>query len=118
MTKKQDKSLLSLLGWLRTGLFTAGLVIILFSAANWILFNSPGDGSFKTLWDILSGMVAPVLAPLILVVILFDWIMSRLRASDTEGEAGAELQRIARFEITLLALMALYWVPYFYVLVN
>ena len=118
MTAKPARSLLSLLGWLRSSLFIAALIIILLSAIDWVFFNSPGSGSFKTLWGILSGMVAPVLAPLFLVVILFDWIMSRLRATDTDGEAGEHLQRIARFEMIALILMSLYWVPYFYVLVN
>ena len=107
-----------LLGWLRSGLIIAGLVIVLLSAIDWIWFNPPGNGHYESLWEILSGMVAPVLAPLILVVIFFDWIMSRLRASDAEGEVAEQLQRIAHFEMTMLALMALYWVPYFYVLVN
>lgn len=118
MTDRPAESLLGLLGWLRSSLFIAALIIIVLSASEWVLFNSPGQGSFQTLWDILSGMVAPVLAPLFMVVIFFDWIMSRLRASDTEGEEGTKLQRIARVELTVLFLMALYWVPYFVVLVN
>ena len=118
MADKSARSLPGLLGWLRSSLFIAALIIILLSAIDWILFNPPGSGNFKTLWGILSGMVAPVLAPLFLVVILFDWIMSRLRATDLDGEAGEQMQRIAQFELTVLILMSLYWVPYFYVLVN
>ena len=65
------------------------------------------------LWSVMTGIIAPVMAPLLIVVILFDYIMTRVRAADADGELRTGFIRIGRVELAMLGLMLLFWVPYF-----
>ena len=53
------------------------------------------------------------MAPLIIVVLLFDYIMSRVRAADAEGVERDRFARICRIELGMLLLTLLIWVPFF-----
>ncbi len=112
--------LYSSLGPLRIGLLTIALFNLLISAVHWI-----GNEQFTTnldetasLWLIASVYIAPVNAPIILVVVLFDYIMSRVRAADSEGEERSKFVLIARIELAMIWLYLIYWVPYFVSLLN
>ena len=107
--------LFSTLGPLRIGLLSIALVNLLVSAIEWL-----GNDEFTTqlsdnpsFWEVSAIYIAPVNAPIILVVVLFDYIMSRVRASDTTGAVQAQFKMIARIELAMIWLYLLYWVPYF-----
>ena len=107
--------LYSSLGPLRIGLLLLALLNLLISAIHWI-----GNENFTTnldqtasLWEIAAVYIAPVNAPIILVVVLFDYIMSRVRAADASGEARVTFVKIARIELAMIWLYLIYWVPYF-----
>ena len=74
-----------------------------------------GEGS---LWAVLVRYVAPVMAPLFLVVIFFDYIMSRIQAADAEGDAALRFAAIARIELGVMLLTLLIWVPFFVTLMR
>jgi hypothetical protein len=65
------------------------------------------------LWTVLTTVIAPVLAPLFIVVILFDYIMSRVRAADADGELRGLFVSIGRIELAVIGICLLFWVPYF-----
>ena len=69
------------------------------------------DGAVQEL--ILTRVITPVIAPLLVVVILFDYIMTRVRAADSDGELRSRFIQIGRIELAMLGLMLLFWVPYF-----
>ena len=73
------------------------------------------DGS---LGAVLLQYVAPVMAPLFLVVIFFDYIMSRVQAADAEGDAARRYASIARIELVVMFLILLAWVPFFVALMR
>lgn len=107
--------LFSSLGFLRVTLIAIALVNGLVSAIEWI-----GNDSFTLQighdpsgWQIASIYIAPVNAPIILVVIFFDYIMSRVRAADASGEEEARFIMIGRVELAVIAINLAYWVPYF-----
>ena len=107
--------LLKTLGPLRIGLLSIALINLLVSAVEWL-----GNDEFTTqladnpsLWEVMAIYIAPVNAPIILVVVFFDYIMSRMRAADATGEAQAQFTLIARIELAMIWLYLIYWVPYF-----
>lgn len=108
--------MLSLLGPMRIGLFALALLVTLLSGIDWLLFRPPGSGSGETPWDLASGMIAPTLAPMILVLILFDWIMSKFRGSDDEDPAAPRFRRLQRIAGIALVLSLAFWIPYFVVM--
>jgi hypothetical protein len=105
-------NLLSELGFLRIALLIAGLLNILLPLIE-ILVPLAGDDDKHHFWSVMTGVIAPVMAPLLIVVILFDYIMTRVRAADGDGELRNRFIRIGRIELAMLCLMMLFWVPYF-----
>lgn len=112
----ESQGVLSLLGPMRIGLLAIALLVTLLSGIDWLLFRPPGSGSGESVWDLVSGMIAPTLAPMVLVLILFDWIMSRLRGSDEEDPDAPRFQRLQRIAGIALLLSLAFWVPYFIVM--
>ncbi len=105
---------LASLGFLRLGLF--GLVILdLVLPASYQLASLLTDASLEqAAWAPIPTIVAPVMAPILIVVILFAYIMSRVRAADEP--AGAQRTHyllMGRIELLFIGIMLAYWVPFF-----
>ncbi len=104
------------LGWLRLSLFAFTLLNIAISIVEHQLLSSPGAAEQLTVWTIIALYVTPVMAPLFVVVILFDYVMSRVRAADAEGDESLRFRNIARLELAMILISLLYWVPFFFLL--
>ncbi len=76
--------------------------------------GSPASNAERSLWDVFATLIAPVMAPLFVVVILFDYVMSRVRAADADGDERARFAAIARLELIVIAISLIFWAPYFY----
>jgi len=65
-------------------------------------------------WSAIPAIVVPVMAPILIVVILFDYIMSRVRAADEpDGEQRRHYLLTGRIELILIGIMLAYWIPFF-----
>ena len=102
------KSRLLSLGILRQALLGAALVNMSLP----ILHTLLDSGGARSLWDIVATMIAPVMAVIFPVVILFDYVMSRVRAADAEGEQRAHFVAVGRIELAVMAITLLFWIPY------
>jgi len=109
----QDDNLLHSLGFLRVALLTLALLNCLLPLMA-ILFPLELAGEKHNFSSVLTNVVAPVNAPLLMVVILFDYIMSRVRAADSEGSQRRHYIKIGRIELAVLGITLLVWIPYFY----
>lgn len=100
-------------GLLRIGLLSLGLLTMLLPVLESLLGtgNTVSDG--RSAFDVSANLISPVLAPLLIVVILFDIIMSRVRAADEPAEIGLKFRNIARIELVMIGIMLLYWIPFF-----
>ena len=98
------------LGFLRLALLALALLNTLLPLVGILAGIGAGDHG---LWNLAVTMITPVMAPLFVVVLLFDYIMSRVRAADAEGERRALYTRIARVELAVILLTLLFWVPFF-----
>jgi hypothetical protein len=108
----KDHNWLTALGFLRTALLGLALLNILLPLIG-IVFPLVAAGNERNTWTVLTTVVAPVIAPLFIVVILFDYIMSRVRAADADGELRALFVSIGRIELAMIGISLLFWVPYF-----
>lgn len=108
-----SKSWFAALGFLRLALIALTLLNIGISAFDSLFFASDPVPDALSLWTIIALYVTPVMAPLYIVVLLFDYIMSRVRAADAEGEVSRRYRAIARIELAMIALSLLYWIPLF-----
>jgi len=104
---------LAALGFLRLSLFGLAILNLLLPAGYWLAETFGGDITEQSLVSIIATLIAPVVAPILVVVILFDYIMSRVRAADEQGELRAHYRAICRIELMLIGLMLACWIPFF-----
>ncbi len=106
-----DDNLLRSLGFLRIGLLVLALLNILLALIGMLPLFAAG-GEERTIWTAIVTVVAPVMAPILVVGILFDYIMSRVRAADSTGSQRTLYVTIGRIELAVIAVSLLFWVPY------
>jgi hypothetical protein len=102
-------NLFKALGFLRLALIALALINVSITAID-LLAIAPAE---RGLWSLVAGMIAPVMAPLLTVVLLFDYIMSRIRAADAEGALRAQYTRNARIVLAVMLITLVFWVPFF-----
>ena len=112
------KSRLASLGTLRLGLITITMVNMLLPVIDSILRRLIVSDMSDSIWNIFPTLIAPVMAPLLLVVIFFDYLMSRIQAADAQGEKRDHFIAISRIELMIMAIMFLYWLPFFITLLK
>ena len=101
-----NMTLLNTLGFLRTGLIALALI-------NMLLRPTPGTTAAREGIEIISTLVAPAAAPILMMVILFDALMSKVRSSESSGEEKTRFQRIMLTELATVVIMIIAWLPYF-----
>ena len=94
------------LGLLRICLLGVGIVDTLLSPEPGTYAVTQGPG-------VIATLIAPAAAPIIIMVILFDVLMSKIRASDASGEESKKFKRIMWAELLVVAFMVAGWLPYF-----
>ena len=110
--KSNDENLLSALGFLRMGLLILSLLNILPPLIE-IMLPLAASTNSHSFWGVLTSVITPVMAPLLMVVLLFDYLMSRMRAADATGSQRASYVTIGRIELAILGITLLFWVPFF-----
>ena len=94
------------LGFLRISLLLLGILDTLIAPA-------PGTYAIKHGLEMIPTLIAPAAAPIIMMVILFDALMSKIRASDAEGEESKKFKHIMWSELAVVAFMVFGWLPYY-----
>lgn len=94
------------LGVLRIALFCFTVFFIVVKPA-------PGSPAIAEGWDLLSTMIAPVFAPLLMMLLLLDALMARVFMAEKEGEPRLRFRRIVRTDLSFALLLLLFWLPYF-----
>ena len=92
------------LGVLRLILISAALLLALFS-------TEPGTAAARSGWEMLPTLVLPALTPLVFMVLLFDFMMCRIRMS--EEAVRSKFANISYIEIAVALFLLLMWLPFF-----
>lgn len=99
-------SYFSSLGLLRQLLI--GLAIICL-----IVRPAPGTNIVLEGLQLIPTLITPAAVPILVMVILFDALMSKIRVSDSEGEERVKFQKILRVELATVAILVIAWLPFF-----
>lgn len=94
------------LGLLRGGLIALGIFDVL-------IRPEPGSYISYSGWEMVQTLVAPAAAPLFIMVILFDALMSKIRASDSSGEESRRFRIILWTELAAVAFIIVMWLPFY-----
>ena len=112
------KTQLASLGILRIGLISLAFISILIPVLEWIVIQISGPLPEGSVLGLSGGLIAPVMAPMLVVVILLDVIMAKARASDEPESSGDKLRMVSRLGTIVIFLMLLFWIPFFILLVS
>ena len=100
------QNLLQEMGVLRVVLVSGAIVDIL-------LAPNPGTPVVYSGWAVLTTLVVPVLAPILLQVLLLDALMGRVLMSSNQGAERARYRRIMIVNLVIAAALVVGWAPYF-----
>ena len=104
--RAQPENLLRQMGVLRVVLIA--LVILDMLAA-----PRPGTAAVYSGWEVVTTLILPVLAPILLQVLLLDALMGRVMMSSAKGAERARYRRIMVVNLVFGAALVLWWLPYF-----
>jgi len=107
------KTQLSSLGFLRLGLIGLSLLSMLLPIFEWVVIQFSGQIAERSALGFSAQLIAPVMAPVLIVVILLDIFMAKIRTADDPTGAGIFYKTISRIETILIIIMMAFWVPYF-----
>ncbi len=105
-SRANTESLLRQMGVLRVVLIA--LVILDILAA-----PRPGTAIVYSGWEVVTTLILPVLAPILLQVLLLDALMGRVLMSSSKGTERARYRRIMVVNLMFSAALVLWWLPYF-----
>ena len=99
------------------GLLRLSLIGLVLANAIYALLRSmlasPAAAEHSAKWMENLAVIVPTLAPLLLVGIFFDYLMSKVRAADAEGDLRAQFLLISRVELWAMLFLILSWIPFF-----
>jgi len=102
----QTQNLLSQLGVLRIVLISLVMIDILAAP-------SPGAPMVYSGWKLVTTLILPVLAPILLQVLLLDALMGRVLMSSSKGAERVRYRRIMLINLFFSVALVLWWLPYF-----
>ena len=100
-------------GLLRQGLVSLAIFSMLLPMVEWIVVQLVGELSERSVLSLTAGLILPVMAPILIVVILLDIIMAKVRGADDPSSSGDLYRMISRFETLLIVIMLMFWIPFF-----
>ena len=101
------------LGFLRLGLIALAMASILTPMVEWAVIQLTGELQEDSLLSLSARLIAPVMAPVLIVVMLLDTIMAKVRAADDQTSSGDLYRIISRVDTVLIIVMLIFWVPFF-----
>ena len=108
---RRPENLLQQMGALRVTL-VAGAIVDMLAAP------SPGTPVIYSGAELVTTLIVPVLAPILLQVLLLDALMGRVLMSSHTGAERARYRRIMIVNLVVVFALVLRWTPYFLALGN
>ena len=89
------------------------IALILLVITDIILRPEPGVRLVYEGWGMVSGLLAPVLSPILFMLLLLDCMMALVYRSDKSVEVKARYMIIVFTNLTLVSVLFFYWLPFF-----
>lgn len=94
------------LGVLRVTLLATALMLL-------ILVPTPGARAVFSGWPLVTTVLTPVLAPLVMMVLLLDALMARVFLTDAAGAERRRFRVIILANLAVAAILLLRWLPFY-----
>ena len=107
------KTRVASLGFLRLGLIGLAIASMLIPMVEWVVIQLIGELHEDSILSLSVRLIAPVMAPVLIVLMLLDIIMVKVRAADDPTSSGDLYRMISRVDTALIIVMLVFWVPFF-----
>jgi len=89
------------------------ILLALSALALIVMPSPPGTELSYSGWGLYASLVAPALAPIVLMGLLLDLLMTRVWLSELEGQARRAMRSVAWLDLALVIALCLAWLPFF-----
>ncbi len=89
------------------------ITLILLVIVDMLLRPEPGTRLAYEGWEMVPGLLAPVMSPILFMLLLLDSIMAMVYRSDKPVEVKARYLIIVMVNISLAIILMVRWVPFF-----
>ena len=89
------------------------LALIIMVLVDLILRPVPGTPANFEGASVISDLIAPVMSPILLMLLLLDAIMTGVYMSGMQGDTRVRYRYVLLTNLTLAIFFVWYWVPYF-----
>lgn len=91
------------------------LRVVLVSLVIFDMLASPRPGTpvIYSGWELVTTLILPVLAPILLQVLLLDALMGRILMGSAKGAERMRYRRIITVNLVFSVALVLWWLPYF-----
>lgn len=89
------------------------IALIVLVVVDMVLRPTPGSEINYEGIKVVSDLLAPVLSPILFMLLLLDVMMAMIYRSDKKDKVRSQYLIIVLFELLLAILFILYWIPYF-----
>lgn len=93
----------------QVGLLRVGMAALVLVCLPFVFYPGEDDSG----WRVIPVQVAPVMALMLLWVLLFDLLMSRVFMGDKEGGERDRYRTVIKFDVFLLVMLFVFWTPFF-----
>lgn len=94
------------LGVLRLTLLISSLIVL-------ALIPTPGTPTIYGGWGLVTTVLAPVMAPILFMVVMFDVLMARVFFKEASRDKREHLKMVIVIDLLVAALLLLRWLPFF-----
>lgn len=112
-TRPAKKNVKPPLAALATQFGALRLMLAALTIVNMLYVQKPGTPPVYSGWDLGPTVIAPVMAPLVLMLLMLDMLMSRVMMVDATAQARKRLRHVILVELLLALGLLLVWLPYF-----
>lgn len=93
----------------QVGLLRVGMAALVLACLPFVFYPGGDDSG----WRVIPAHVAPVMALILIWILLFDLLMSRVFMGDKEGREREHYRTVIKFDAVLLLMLFLFWAPFF-----
>lgn len=89
------------------------VALIVLAMVDMVIAPSPGTEAVYSGWQMVSSLIAPVMAPIVFQVLLLDALMARVMLGSASGAERLRYRRIVIVNLVVAGILLLRWLPYF-----
>ncbi len=98
----------------QVGVLRVAMAVLVLLCLPFVFYPGADDSG----WRVIPVHVVPVIALMLIWILPFDMLMSRVFMGEKEGSERDRYKTIIKFDTALLVMLFLFWAPFFFILLT